>query len=97
MDETSEETAGAVTREFQPDRQRDINLLPTEREAIKTAKILGKKASRRGKMSYVTKLINNVNKPVSGNGEPRQVDFNIQSLKIAMTASETSTMSMLKT
>ena len=87
MDETSEQTAGAVTREFQLDRQkRDINLLPTEREAIKTAKILAKKASRRGKMSYVTKLLNNVNKQVSENGEPRQVDFNIQSLKKAMTS-----------
>ena len=86
MDETSEQTAGAVTQEFQPDRQRDIYLLPTERKAIKTAKILAKKASRRGKMSYVTKLINNVNKQVSENGEPRQVDFNIQSLKKAMTS-----------
>ena len=86
MDETSEQTAGAVTREFQPDRQRDVNLLPAEREAIKTAKILAKKASRRGKMSYVTRLINNVNKQVSENGEPRQVDFNIQSLKKAMTS-----------
>ena len=86
MDETSEQTAGAVTREFQPDRQRDVNLLPAERESIKTAKILAKKASRRGKMSYVTRLINNVNKQVSENGEPRQVDFNIQSLKKAMTS-----------
>ena len=37
-------------------------------------------------MSYVTRLINNVNKQVSENGEPRQVDFNIQSLKKAMTS-----------
>ena len=86
MDETSEQRAGAVTQEFQPDRQRDVNLLPAEHEAIKTAKILAKKASRKGKMSYVTRLINNVNKHVSENGEPRQVDFNIQSLKKAMTS-----------
>ena len=86
MDETSEQTAGAVTRESKPDRQRDLNLLPAEREAIKTPKILAKKASRSGKMSYVTKLINSVNKQVSDNAEPRQMDFNIQSLKKAMTS-----------
>ncbi len=86
MDETSDQTAGAVTQESEPDRQRDLNLPPSEREAIKTAKILAKKASRSGKMSYVTKLINNVNKQVSENGKPRQVDFNIQSLKKAMTS-----------
>ena len=45
MDETSEQTAGAVTRESKPDRQRDLNLLPAEQEAIKTAKNLAKKAS----------------------------------------------------
>ena len=86
MDETSEQTAGALTREFQPDRQRDVSLLPVEREAIRTAKILAKKASRRGKMSDMTKLKNNVNKQVSKNSEQRQVDFNIQSLKKAMTS-----------
>ena len=83
MNETSEQTSGAVTRESEPDRQRDISMLPAEREANK---ILAHKASRSGKMSYVTKLINNVNKQVSDNGEPRQVDFNIQSLKKAMTS-----------
>ena len=71
MDETSEEITGAVTRENKPERQRDINLLPTEREAIKIAKVLAKKTSLRGKMSYVTKLINDVNKQVSENGEPK--------------------------
>ena len=86
MDETSEQTTGAVTREVKPERQRDVNLLLTEREAIKTAKVFAKKASLRGKMSYVTKLINNVNKQVSENGEPKQVDFNIQSLKKSMTS-----------
>ena len=34
----------------------------------------------------MTKLINNLNKQVSENGEPRQVDFNIQSLKKGMTS-----------
>ena len=34
-------------------------------------------------MSYVTKLINDVNKQVSENGEPKQVNFNTQSLKKA--------------
>ena len=37
-------------------------------------------------MSYVTKLINNVNNQVSENSEPKQVDFNIQSMKKAMTS-----------
>ena len=60
MDETSHKTAGAVTRQ--------LNLLPAEREAIRIAKNLAKKASRNGKLSYVTKLINNVNKQVSENG-----------------------------
>ena len=60
--------------------------MPTERDAIKIAKVLAKKASLRGKMSYVTMLIHNVNKQVSENGEPKQVGFNIQSLKKAMTS-----------
>ena len=84
MDETSEEITGAVTREAKPERQRDVNPLPTEREAIKIAKVLAKKASLRGKVSYVTKLINDMTKQVSENGEPKQVDFNTQSLKKAM-------------
>ena len=54
MDETSEETTGAVTRETKTERQRDVNLLPTEGEAIKIAKVLAKKASLRVKMPYVT-------------------------------------------
>ena len=37
-------------------------------------------------MSYVMKMINSVNKQVSDNGDPRQMDFNIQSLKKAMTS-----------
>jgi len=51
MDETSEAIAGAVTWETKPERQKDVNLLPTEREASKIAKVLAKKASLRGKMS----------------------------------------------
>ena len=86
MDETSEQTTGALTRVFKPGRQKDINLLPSEREAIKTENVSAKKASIRGKMSYVTKLINNVLKQVSDNGEPRHIDFNIQSLKRAMSS-----------
>ena len=68
MDETSHKTAGAVTRQLKRDREKDLNLLPAEREAIRIAKNLAKKASQNGKLSYVTKLINNVNKQVSENG-----------------------------
>ena len=68
-----------------PPRTEGYKPIASRTRAIKTAKILAKKASRRGKMLYVTKLINNVNKQVSENGETRQVDFNIHSLKKAMT------------
>ena len=84
MNETSEQTACTMTRDCKPDRQRDINLIPAEQEAINTAKGLAKKTSRIGKMSYVMKLITNVNKQMSDNCEWRQVDFNLQSLKKAI-------------
>eukprot|EP00794_Sanderia_malayensis_P002706 gene2706-3128_t len=82
MDENSEQTSGAVTRENSPTRQSNTN----QPEASKKAKIPAKKAKRSGKMSYVTKLINNVNKQVAEDVEPGLLDFNIQSLKKAMTS-----------
>ena len=85
MEETSEEqTTGAVTRELKPDRQGDSRLLPTEREGIKTAKMLTKNATRSGKISYMIKLINVINKQVLDESETRQVEFNLQSFMKAM-------------
>ena len=84
-DSPQEETTGAVTRKFKPDKQKDSRKLLAERDSIKTARMLIKKGARSGKMSYVTKLISVVNKQVLNKSELSQVGSNLLSLKKATT------------